>query len=258
MANKYVKTGFILAIFLVSRAAFGGVVFTPPQNGTNPADTEEFPESHFGPGYAAQQVNDMESPDEESGKNPATASRGIASVGGNPNAGVLSNDSAIVTSQASATQDISDSVVARKGVQEVSIIASDLGYFPKTVFVSRDVPVRMYVTGSSKNTLCIMMDSFQIRKQVRAQKIEEITFIPNIPGTYRFYCPVNGMEGSLVVKELSQLAEEPMQQPEQLGQAPVSNQRFPAATGRTVPQVQAGWESALDHAGGVTAGAAGR
>ncbi len=93
--------------------------------------------------------------------------------------------------------------LARRGVQEVSLIAGDLGYFPKTIFVSRDVPVRMYVTGASKNTLCIMLDGFQVRKQVRSQKIEEITFTPNEPGKYRFYCPVNGMEGTLVVKELA-------------------------------------------------------
>lgn len=95
------------------------------------------------------------------------------------------------------------SSVLRKGVQEVALIASDLGFFPKTVFVSRDVPVRMFVTGSSKNTLCIMMDSFQVRRQVRTQKIEEITFTPTLPGKYRFYCPVNGMEGSLIVKEFA-------------------------------------------------------
>jgi hypothetical protein len=93
--------------------------------------------------------------------------------------------------------------IRKKGVQEVSIIAADLGFFPKTVFVTRDIPVRLFVTGASKNSLCIMMDSFQVRKQVRSQKIEEITFTPGTPGRYRFYCPVNGMEGTLIVKELA-------------------------------------------------------
>jgi plastocyanin len=97
--------------------------------------------------------------------------------------------------------------IRKKGVQEVALIAGDLGFFPKTFFVSRDVPVRLFVTGASKHTLCIMMDSFQIRKQVRSQKIEEITFTPNLPGQYRFYCPVNGMEGTMVVKELSGAAQ---------------------------------------------------
>ncbi len=99
--------------------------------------------------------------------------------------------------------DISDPVARRKGIQEISIIAGELGFFPKTIFVSRDVPVRLFVTGASKGSLCIMMDSFNVRKQVRANKIEEITFVPNQPGTYRYYCPVNGSEGTMVVKELT-------------------------------------------------------
>lgn len=95
-----------------------------------------------------------------------------------------------------------DTLTARKGVQEISVIANDLGFFPKTVFVSRDIPVRLFVTGASKQPLCIMMDSFNVKKQVRSQKVEEITFTPSAPGTYRFYCPVNGSEGVLVVREL--------------------------------------------------------
>lgn len=92
---------------------------------------------------------------------------------------------------------------SRRGVQEVAVIAGDLGFFPKTLFVTRDIPVRMFITGASRNALCIMMDSFGVRKQIRASRIEEITFTPSVPGKYRFYCPVNGMEGSLIVKELS-------------------------------------------------------
>ncbi len=99
--------------------------------------------------------------------------------------------------------EVQDPIARRKGIQEVSIIAGDLGFFPKTIFVSRDVPVRLFVTGASKGSLCIMMDSFNVRKQVRANKIEEILFVPNQPGTFRYYCPVNGSEGTMVVKELT-------------------------------------------------------
>lgn len=90
-----------------------------------------------------------------------------------------------------------------RGVQEVSVIASDQGYFPRTVFVTQDIPVRMFVTGASNKALCIMMDTFNVRRQLKAQQIQEITFTPNAPGRYRFYCPVNGMEGTVVVRELA-------------------------------------------------------
>lgn len=102
-------------------------------------------------------------------------------------------------------QDTEETVALRKnGIQEVALIAGDLGFFPKTVMVTRDIPVRMFVTGASKGSLCIMMDSFQVRKQIRTNRIEEIVFTPNRAGQYRFYCPVNGMEGSLVVSEYGQ------------------------------------------------------
>ena len=91
----------------------------------------------------------------------------------------------------------------KRGVQEVALIAGDLGYFPQTVFVSRGIPVRMFITGTSKSTSCIIMDSFNVKKQIRNQRIEEVTFTPSLPGKYRFYCPMNGMEGTLVVKEFS-------------------------------------------------------
>ncbi len=53
-----------------------------------------------------------------------------------------------------------------------------------------------------------MMDSFQVKKQIKPNKIEEITFTPANAGKYRFYCPVNGMEGTMVVREVaSNLAE---------------------------------------------------
>ncbi len=90
---------------------------------------------------------------------------------------------------------------SRIGVQEVSIIAGELGFFPKTVFVTRDIPVKLFVTGASKRPLCIILDPFQVRKQVRAQRIEEIDFTPSTAGQFRFYCPINGMEGTLFVKD---------------------------------------------------------
>lgn len=96
-----------------------------------------------------------------------------------------------------------DAMTRRRGVQEVSVIANDLGFYPKTFFVSKNIPVRMYVTGATKNSTCLMMDAFNVRKQLKMNKVEEITFVPNQAGTYRFYCPVNNSDGTMVVKELS-------------------------------------------------------
>ncbi|OFZ18734.1 MAG: hypothetical protein A2X94_05990 [Bdellovibrionales bacterium GWB1_55_8] len=190
------------------------------------AGLEHFPESRFGApparpdmgvssGYAIRAVDDLEARNDEldagtwyARENGARAGRspaGLEITGGSvPRAG--SNkmaDLAPPLEPAPVNPTSAASAIARKGVQEVALIAGDLGFFPKTVFVSRDVPVRLFVTGASKNTLCIMMDSFDVRRQVKSQKIEEITFTPDTPGKFRFYCPVNGMEGTLIVKEFA-------------------------------------------------------
>ena len=150
--------------------------------------------------YALRMSEEQDATDLDIGNPKRSMSRSPASA--NQTATATGTDTASATDSATRQADIAEQMVQR-GVQEVSVIASDLGYFPKTIFVTRDVPVRMYVTSSSKNTLCIMMDAFQVRRQVRSQKIEEIGFVPAVPGKYRFYCPVNGMEGTLVVKEFS-------------------------------------------------------
>ncbi len=142
---------------------------------TTPADAEVFPASKFG-----------SPPDNEI--DPPAMNRGLASVG--PIKLDVHTQKSIVSGR------------SRTGVQEVALIAADLGFFPKTVFVTRDIPVRLYITSASKKPLCMMLDDFQVRKQIRSQKIEEISFVPTHPGQYRFYCPINGMEGTLFVKDL--------------------------------------------------------
>lgn len=110
---------------------------------------------------------------------------------------------AIAPSAGGLYESVPSHLLSARGVQEVALIAGDLGFFPKTVFVSRDVPVRIFVTGTSRNTLCIMLDDFQIRKQIRSFQIEELTFTPEVAGKFRFHCPINGMEGNIVVRELT-------------------------------------------------------
>lgn len=136
----------------------------------------DYPESRFGspPNFGA--------PPNES--NPQIVNRSPAGLESSPNSNPLAP--------------------VKSGVQQqVALIASDLGFFPKTLFVTRNIPVKLFVTGTSKKPLCIMMDFFEVRRQVRAQKIEEIDFTPSVPGHYRFYCPINGMEGTLLVKEVT-------------------------------------------------------
>ncbi|MGE0616240.1 MAG: cupredoxin domain-containing protein [Bacteriovoracia bacterium] len=184
--------------FCIALPSVAGVILSPAEPPST--DDTEYPPSAFGaaPVHPLKMATAKESEPDRSpaglvlapnprmsqpdGQNGLAASEGVPGQGSNP-ADLVPNK--------------------RRGIQEVALIASDLGFFPKTVFVTRDIPVRMFITGASKDTLCIMMDSFNVRKQVSSKKIEEITFTPKFPGQYRFYCPVNGMEGNLVVKEMA-------------------------------------------------------
>ncbi len=216
--------GMALAISLsFVRLANAGTVLVPAEQLVPETDNEGFPESKFGqpPAKIAPGINatfaarEADRVDEDFQPSPAQTVRNRAPAGlmmtqdtapsrMQPKQHILPEAQDAPAQHNPLAKDRQPlQMTVGRGVQEVSLIAGDLGYFPKTVFVVRDVPVRMFVTGASKNTLCIMMDSFQVRRQGRTQKSEEITFTPNTPGKYRFYCPVNGMEGTLIVKELA-------------------------------------------------------
>jgi plastocyanin domain-containing protein len=93
-------------------------------------------------------------------------------------------------------------VAAKKAVQEASLIANDTGFYPSTLFLTRGIGARIFLTGASKKSQCFILDSFGIRRQVRSQKVEEVSFTPDQAGTFSFHCPMNGAKGTLVVKEL--------------------------------------------------------
>lgn len=195
MMRSWSKTLIIIGIGIQS--AFADVVLAPPIPPPPLARAgENYPESRFGspPG-----MPDLGGASSTVDRRPAGLEF-VQSPGEVKARPVIADQS---TPRTLANTNPLPNSSSRTGVQEVSVIAGDLGFFPKTLFVTRDIPVRLYVTGASKRPLCIMMDSFQVRKQIRTQQIEEINFVPKTPGKYRFYCPVNGMEGTLLVKELS-------------------------------------------------------
>jgi hypothetical protein len=94
------------------------------------------------------------------------------------------------------------SVAKKKAYQEVALIANDLGFFPSTVFVTQGIPVRLYITGASTRSQCFMLDTYGVRRQIRSNKIEEVTFTPDQSGSFAFSCPMNGAHGNVIVKEL--------------------------------------------------------
>jgi hypothetical protein len=175
---------------------------------------EQFPESRWGsaPMRARKTETPSESQNQESAtRQPASATAHDAgrSSHGDMTRGWETVDREVPSRSSSRepASDLPDAVqnAPRKaGVQEVAVIAGDLGFFPKKVFVNRDMPVRLFVTGASRKNLCVLIDAFQVRRQVKSNKVEEITFTPGSAGTFRIHCPINGIEGHLVVREITQ------------------------------------------------------
>ncbi|MBI2604649.1 MAG: cupredoxin domain-containing protein [Deltaproteobacteria bacterium] len=109
--------------------------------------------------------------------------------------------------------------------QEVSVIVSDHGYFPSRIFVTQNIPVRVYLTTPSKSTLCFMIDNWSVKKGITPGKVEEVNFVPDRAGNYRFYCPVKGIEGTLTVREAPAPGGEPARNVAALAEKPVDPQR---------------------------------
>jgi hypothetical protein len=126
------------------------------------------------------------------------AARAPASPGRSP-AGAVK----IMASDTSSTPaSVVRKAARNRAVQEVAVIANDTGFYPSTVFLTRGIDTRVFITGASKKSQCFMADSFGIRRQVRSQRVEEVTFTPDRSGTFTFHCPMNGAHGRFVVKEL--------------------------------------------------------
>lgn len=91
--------------------------------------------------------------------------------------------------------------VSKNGEQEFSIIATDKGYLPSRLIVRNNIPVRIFLTSASASTLCFVMDDFSLRKGVGNQQVEVIRFLPTKSGVYKFYCPVQEIQGTVVVRD---------------------------------------------------------
>lgn len=228
--------GYLLGLTILSicssRAAFA-VILAEPKRQSRPMAEEFFPESRFGSGPIRK---DAEDEYELDGPSRKPAGLEFSDGSGRVQPTLVIPDGDMPVSQGNLNPKPSDS--ARSGVQEVALIASDLGFFPKTLFVTKDTPVKIFATGASTRSLCVMIDSFQVRKQVKSQKVVEISFTPTQVGQYRFHCPINGMEGTILVKDTAsrnlgswmQPASQPVSRQVEPGEN--SNERFQERSGK--------------------------
>jgi|GEM_PF-6557269 len=98
--------------------------------------------------------------------------------------------------------------VDTKGIQEFAIVSKENGFYPRAIVVTRDIPVRLFVTRSSHSAGCFMMNAFNVKRQVKTGAIEEVEFTPKKSGVYRFFCPATQSDGALIVRDAGALKSE--------------------------------------------------
>ena len=87
--------------------------------------------------------------------------------------------------------------------QEVAIIVSENGYFPKKIFLRKNIRVKLYIASTSENTLCISSDELGINKGIKNRsELVEISFVPVKEGIFKFSCPISAyLKGEIIVRE---------------------------------------------------------
>ncbi len=90
-----------------------------------------------------------------------------------------------------------------RGLQEVSLIATDYGYFPRRIFVTQGIPVKFYLSTPGGRASCFMVDELGVKKGINPGQLDEVTFVAEAAGDYRFHCPLGSIEGVITVRASS-------------------------------------------------------
>lgn len=88
-------------------------------------------------------------------------------------------------------------------VREISIIASEDGYYPKNIIAFRGEKVRLFLTGTMSEPSCLIMPEKSLFLSAKKGSISEKEVVFEESGSYKFYCPSGQIEGRLVVLDRS-------------------------------------------------------
>lgn len=87
------------------------------------------------------------------------------------------------------------------GMQEATILIKK-GYQPDTLVVKKGIPLRLKFDLQEKGcTDKVVLRTFKIEQKLEPFKITTIEFTPDSAGTFTFSCPMEMIEGTLVVKK---------------------------------------------------------
>jgi hypothetical protein len=84
--------------------------------------------------------------------------------------------------------------------REIAVIQSDKGYIPKRLDLIKGVKTRVYITGTLDRKVAFVSDTYNIQRSIKGKGVTIIEFTPDSTGIYKFYDPINKMEGWFLVR----------------------------------------------------------
>jgi len=87
------------------------------------------------------------------------------------------------------------------GMQEATITIKN-GYYPNTIVVKKGIPLHLNFDLQEEGcTATVLFKDFDVKKLLTPFDIATVEFTPDISGSFTFACPMNMIEGNLIVKE---------------------------------------------------------
>lgn len=86
-------------------------------------------------------------------------------------------------------------------VREISIIATDDGFYPNKVMAFTGEKVRFFITSTSGQKQCFILQKHDVFVAAEKGKVNEAHIELENAGRYKFYCPSTTFTGHLTVFE---------------------------------------------------------
>ncbi|MBI5215913.1 MAG: cupredoxin domain-containing protein [Ignavibacteriae bacterium] len=87
------------------------------------------------------------------------------------------------------------------GIQEATIVIKN-GYQPSTLVVKKNIPLKLNFDMQEETcTDTVVLKNVHIKQGLEPYELTSIEFTPSVSGSFTFSCPMNMIEGLLVVKE---------------------------------------------------------
>lgn len=83
--------------------------------------------------------------------------------------------------------------------REISIIVTKEGYYPKSISVFEGEKVKFYVTSTTEEPHCMIVESHKVFVAANKGKVTEAEATFDKPGEFAFYCPSSKNDGKVVV-----------------------------------------------------------